>query len=165
VAYIKQGAAIRTANDLRDAVLGYQWLITGIAIVALTITAVVAGWWLAGRVLRPLHRITATARRLSLSTLDERIALAGPRDELKELADTFDAMLERLAAPSASSTGCSSSPRASAAWTSAVPYGSTRSPARRPSRYGVRRRRPASGYGWPPGRSPSGAMPCSSASS
>jgi signal transduction histidine kinase len=57
---------------------------------------VIAGWWLAGRMLRPLHQITATAQRLSLSNLDERIGLTGPRDELRELADTFDAMLERL---------------------------------------------------------------------
>jgi signal transduction histidine kinase len=47
-------------------------------------------------VLSPLHRITATARRLSLSNLHERIALTGPRDELKDLADTFDTMLARL---------------------------------------------------------------------
>ena len=54
------------------------------------------GWVLAGRMLRPLNDITATARRLSETNLHERIALSGPKDELKELADTFDAMLERL---------------------------------------------------------------------
>ena len=54
------------------------------------------GWGLAGRVLSPLHRMTATARRLSDENLHERIALDGPDDELKELADTFDAMLGRL---------------------------------------------------------------------
>ena len=53
-------------------------------------------WLLAGRMLRPLHAITSTARRLSGSTLHERINLRGPRDELKELADTFDGMLGRL---------------------------------------------------------------------
>ena len=53
-------------------------------------------WLLAGRMLRPLHAITSTARRLSGSTLHERINLRGPRDELKELADTFDSMLGRL---------------------------------------------------------------------
>jgi signal transduction histidine kinase len=52
--------------------------------------------------LRPLQQITATARRVSQDTLDERIALEGPRDELKELADTFDAMLERLSGAFAS---------------------------------------------------------------
>ncbi len=53
-------------------------------------------WWMAGRVLRPLHAITETARRLSEQTLHRRINLEGPDDELKELADTFDAMLGRL---------------------------------------------------------------------
>jgi signal transduction histidine kinase len=54
------------------------------------------GWVVAGRVLRPLQRITATAKRLSERTLHQRIALQGPDDELKELADTFDRMLARL---------------------------------------------------------------------
>jgi signal transduction histidine kinase len=54
------------------------------------------GWLVAGRVLRPLQQITATAQRLSERTLDQRIALDGPNDELKELADTFDRMLARL---------------------------------------------------------------------
>ena len=53
---------------------------------------------LAGRILRPLKAITSTARRLSAEQLDERIALPGPDDELKELADVFDAMLARLEA-------------------------------------------------------------------
>ena len=60
------------------------------------------GWIMAGRVLRPVHAITAAARRASEENLGERIALAGPADELKELADTFDAMLARLDAAFAS---------------------------------------------------------------
>jgi len=54
------------------------------------------GWAMAGRALRPIHQITATARRVADRSLHERIALEGPRDEVKELADTFDAMLQRL---------------------------------------------------------------------
>lgn len=54
------------------------------------------GWLLAGRVLQPLHEVTATARRVAERNLNERIELDGPHDEIKELADTFDAMLERL---------------------------------------------------------------------
>jgi signal transduction histidine kinase len=54
------------------------------------------GWLLAGRALAPLQNVTATARRVAERSLHERIALAGPDDEIKELADTFDAMLERL---------------------------------------------------------------------
>jgi signal transduction histidine kinase len=67
-----------------------------VALGAMTIVSVVAGWLLAGRALRPLRDITATARRVSGENLGERIALAGPADELKELADTFDRMLARL---------------------------------------------------------------------
>jgi signal transduction histidine kinase len=54
------------------------------------------GWLLAGRALQPLQNITATARRVADRSLHERIALQGPDDEIKGLADTFDAMLERL---------------------------------------------------------------------
>ena len=73
-----------------------------LALVAMTALSVLLGWLVAGRALRSLTRITATARRVSQDNLDERIALEGPRDELKELADTFDAMLERLQAAFAS---------------------------------------------------------------
>ena len=54
------------------------------------------GWFMSGRVLRPVRVITQTARRASEQHLGERLALTGARDELKELADTFDGMLERL---------------------------------------------------------------------
>jgi signal transduction histidine kinase len=74
----------------------------GIALAALTGLSVLLGWAVAGRVLRPLQRITATAQRVSQDNLDERIGLEGPRDELKELADTFDGMLERLSGAFAS---------------------------------------------------------------
>jgi signal transduction histidine kinase len=68
-----------------------------VALVAIGVVAIVVGYVVAGRALAPLQRVTATARRLSESTLHQRIALEGPEDEIKELADTFDAMLERLA--------------------------------------------------------------------
>ena len=67
-----------------------------IALVAMTMASVAAAYWLAGRVLSPLRAITATARRVSGENLGERIALEGPADELRELADTFDGMLARL---------------------------------------------------------------------
>ena len=54
------------------------------------------GWLVAGRLLRPVHEIAATARRICEASLEERIALGGPSDELKDLADQFDAMLDRL---------------------------------------------------------------------
>ena len=67
-----------------------------LALGAFAVVAVGISWWMAGRVLRPVHRITDAARRLSEETLYSRINLKGPNDELKELADTFDAMLGRL---------------------------------------------------------------------
>jgi len=60
------------------------------------------GWLVAGRALRPVHAITGAARRASEENLGERLALDGPPDELKELADTYDAMLARLDAAFAS---------------------------------------------------------------
>lgn len=54
------------------------------------------GWLVAGQALHPLRQITATARRVADRSLHERIALVGPDDELKDLADTLDAMLDRL---------------------------------------------------------------------
>src|SRR5206468_5485644 len=56
----------------------------------------IGGYLPARQALRPVARITATARRLSTKTLSERIGLGGPDDELRELADTFDDMLGRL---------------------------------------------------------------------
>jgi hypothetical protein len=53
---------------------------------------------MAGHALRPLRTITATARRISEDNLHERLAFGGPRDELRDLADTFDGLLERLEA-------------------------------------------------------------------
>ena len=68
-------------------------LITLALVVAL---AAILGWIVAGRVLRPLHRITAAARAASERNLSARVALRGPHDELHELAQTFDEMLDRL---------------------------------------------------------------------
>jgi signal transduction histidine kinase len=73
-----------------------------LALAASAALSAALGWLLAGRALRPLSEITATARRVSQENLNERIALSGPEDELKELADTFDGMLARLDAAFAS---------------------------------------------------------------
>ncbi len=80
-----------TSDALHRLVIEYL-----LALGVMTMIAVGTGWWLAGRALRPLRDITATARRVSGENLGERIALSGPADELKELADTFDGMLGRL---------------------------------------------------------------------
>ncbi|HWE33289.1 MAG TPA: ATP-binding protein [Solirubrobacteraceae bacterium] len=69
--------------------------------VVLLLTAVgsaVLGWFIAGRVLRPLREITGTARTISAGNLHQRLALAGPQDEFKQLGDTLDDLLARLEA-------------------------------------------------------------------
>jgi signal transduction histidine kinase len=73
-------------------------LYSGIALAIMTIVSVVAGWLLAGRLLAPLRTITATADRISDTNLHERLAMSGPRDELRLLADTIDRLLARLEA-------------------------------------------------------------------
>ncbi|MEW2350734.1 MULTISPECIES: HAMP domain-containing sensor histidine kinase [unclassified Streptomyces] len=67
-----------------------------LALLGLSVIAFAFGYAMAGRVLSPLGRITRTARQVAGSDLTRRIKLDGPDDELKELADTFDEMLERL---------------------------------------------------------------------
>ncbi len=70
-----------------------------VSVVALAIMAVISialGWWIAGRVLRPLRKITTAARDISANNLHRRLALDGPDDEFKELGDTFDGLLARL---------------------------------------------------------------------
>ena len=85
-------------NSYRDQTL-HQLVVKSLQALGLMgLLSVGFGWALSGRVLSPLHRMTAAARRLSEENLHERIALDGPDDELKELADTFDAMLGRLEA-------------------------------------------------------------------
>ena len=62
----------------------------------MTVASAVLGWVVAGRVLRPLRAMTAATRRISADSLHERLAMPGPDDELKDLADTIDGLLERL---------------------------------------------------------------------
>jgi signal transduction histidine kinase len=91
-----QAAAVRAAIA-QLAFDRQQLLITsGIALAAVAVAAVAIGWVIAGRVLRPLNTITAAARRISATSLHQRLALPGPDDELKELADTLDELFARL---------------------------------------------------------------------
>ena len=94
-ARLHEALAAQYAQDRADtlrAMLAFSLASLGVVGVA----AGGLGWVLAGRALRPLKQITATARRVADRSLHERIALDGPRDDVKDLADTFDAMLERL---------------------------------------------------------------------
>ena len=67
-----------------------------IALGIMTVVSLVVGWLMAGRVLRPLREMTVATRRISADSLDERLAMPGPSDEMKDLADTIDGLLERL---------------------------------------------------------------------
>ncbi|MET9263564.1 ATP-binding protein [Amycolatopsis sp. NPDC004079] len=89
--------ATAVLTDYRSSTMSTLVLASAIALVVTAALALLFGWFMAGRALRPLHTITSTARRLEAGKLDQRINLDGPRDELKELADTFDNMLDRLA--------------------------------------------------------------------
>jgi signal transduction histidine kinase len=93
----RAGATEQASNDRRG-FLAYSLAGLGLA----TVLAGGLGWAVSGRVLRPLRAITEAARTASQESLDQRLALDGPPDELKELADTFDAMLARLDAAFAS---------------------------------------------------------------
>jgi signal transduction histidine kinase len=88
---VQAGAAAQRGTTLTH-LLTYSLL----TLAGVILLAAVAGWIVAGRILRPVHRLTAAARAASEQNLSQRIALQGPRDELRELADTFDNMLERL---------------------------------------------------------------------
>jgi signal transduction histidine kinase len=99
----KQGCAALYRNGVqagasaqRSTTLTHLLTYSLLSLVGVTLLAAVAGWIVAGRILRPVHRITAAARAASEQDLSQRIALQGPRDELRELADTFDSMLDRL---------------------------------------------------------------------
>jgi two-component system sensor histidine kinase VanS len=77
----------------------HQGLIqSGIALAIMTVVSVALGWLVAGRVLRPLRTMTVATRQISERNLNERLALSGPRDELRDLADTVDGLLARLEA-------------------------------------------------------------------
>jgi signal transduction histidine kinase len=84
------------SSQQRERALHSLLLFSALGLGIMTLASAGAGWIVAGRVLRPVRVITETARRASEQHLGERIALSGARDELKELADTFDGMLERL---------------------------------------------------------------------
>jgi signal transduction histidine kinase len=89
-------AANSATQNQRDRELHDLLLFSLLGLGVMTLASGLLGWIMAGRVLRPVSAITGAARRASERHLGERLALQGPRDELKELADTFDEMLDRL---------------------------------------------------------------------
>jgi signal transduction histidine kinase len=102
---VPESAAVRQAKQLgavavnvNNSDLHHLLILSGVALAIMMAASMALGWFLAGRVLRPLQTITATARAISVSNLHERLALKGPNDELRELGDTFDELLGRLEA-------------------------------------------------------------------
>jgi signal transduction histidine kinase len=94
IASIQQQAA----QAQRDLTLSHLLQYSLIALAVVIALAALLGWIFSGRALQPVHRITEAARAASERNLSARVALRGPRDELRELADTFDEMLGRLQA-------------------------------------------------------------------
>ncbi|MBF8194077.1 HAMP domain-containing histidine kinase [Nonomuraea sp. K274] len=92
-------------SDLRTAQSRQLLMGSLIALVVMAVVSFVLGNAVAGRVLRPLRTITAATRRISAENLHERLAVPGPADEVKNLADTIDGLLERLEASFAAQRG------------------------------------------------------------
>ena len=86
----------KAADDAVDHALREQLVQSGFALGITTVVALLLGWIVAGRVLRPVQRITETARASSETDLHHRVSLDGPNDELKELGDTLDSLLDAL---------------------------------------------------------------------
>jgi signal transduction histidine kinase len=86
------------AQGQRDFTLSHLLQYSLITVAVVIAFAAVLGWIFSGRALRPVHQITTAARAASEHNLSARVALTGPRDELRELAETFDEMLGRLQA-------------------------------------------------------------------
>jgi signal transduction histidine kinase len=96
---LKEAYSAGTAAGLaaqRQSALSKLLSFSLVGLAVMTVASGGLGWVMSGRVLRPVRVITETARGASEQHLGERLALTGARDELKELADTFDGMLERL---------------------------------------------------------------------
>jgi signal transduction histidine kinase len=84
------------AESQREKALNGLLVYSLLGLGVMTAASGAVGWFISGRVLRPVRAITDTARRASEQHLGERLAMTGAQDELKELADTFDDMLDRL---------------------------------------------------------------------
>jgi len=94
---VHQLAQAGTVQAVQRAADSHQLVVnSGIALAIVAVLALLAGWLVAGRMLRPIRTITRTARRISSTSLHERLALDGPEDELKELGNTLDSLFARL---------------------------------------------------------------------
>ena len=94
--FVSKSTAATLDNQIRNADFHHLLVESIIALIIMAMISVALGWLVAGRVLRPLRMITDTTRRISEDNLHERLAMSGPRDELKDLSDTIDGLLARL---------------------------------------------------------------------
>jgi signal transduction histidine kinase len=98
-----QGAPVGEPGRLPVSVLGELegfradiLVLPGIALAIMAVLSLAVGWAIAGRMLRPVRTMTERLRQISGRNVHERLAVAGPRDEFKDLADTVDGLLGRL---------------------------------------------------------------------
>ena len=92
-----QGAELQAqATERHDQAIRELLIGSGLTLAGMTVISLALGWLVAGRVLQPVRRINAAARRIGASNLHERLRLDGPDDEFRELAGTLDDLLERL---------------------------------------------------------------------
>jgi signal transduction histidine kinase len=91
-----QAQATQYASDTRARENEALLLYSGIALGIMAVVAALLGWFAAGRALRPLRRITESARRIAATNLHERLAVQGPDDDVRELADMIDGLFARL---------------------------------------------------------------------
>ncbi|MFG2086871.1 sensor histidine kinase [Spirillospora sp. NPDC048824] len=94
---LESADSVRAWREQQTQTQAQEFLVqAGIALAIMLVVSLLLGWFVAGRVLRPLRTMTTTVQHISARNVHERLALTGPRDELKDLADTVDGLLGRL---------------------------------------------------------------------
>lgn len=98
----REASATQLGDSISLRLVRQMLVYSALALAVLILLAFGLGWWLAGRALRPVHQMAAAARRLSSANLHQRLPLHQPKDELRDLGESFNALLDRLAAAFAS---------------------------------------------------------------
>lgn len=92
ISLVQIGTSLRTVQDTLKSLLYILYIATSVAL----ILAGIIGWLLASRALKPVDEITKTARQIGAKSLDQRLVMKGPRDEIGRLVETFNEMISRL---------------------------------------------------------------------
>lgn len=93
---VTSGAAAPFLISSTEALFNVLLATSAVVLLILIAAGIATGWWIAGRMVSPLLAINAAALRAATGTLDQRVNLLGPRDEISDLAAAFDHMLDRL---------------------------------------------------------------------